>query len=302
MKATLGFDELRAFVAVVRFGSFTRAADALGTQKAHLSRVVTRLEARLKLRLLQRSTRSLTLTEVGRELHERAGIILGALEETEIALERSHAAPQGLLRLTCGEEFGTLVVTQWTARYMKAHPAVQIQAELTNRVLDLIHEGFDLAIRVGTLPDSSLSARRLGEIGYGFYASPAYLRTRPAPRHPEDLEHHDLLVFGAAGATWPLFRGDETLSLRPKARFSANNNIAVRACAAQGLGIALLPHFQARPLVACRALKSVLPGWARTPVPVHALFASSRYLSPKVRGFVDLATRDFDNTLESVTT
>jgi DNA-binding transcriptional LysR family regulator len=262
---------------------------------------VTRLESRLKLRLLHRSTRSLTLTEAGRELYERASVILGALEETESVLERSHAEPQGLLRLTCGEEFGALVVTQWMADYMKAHAAVQVQAELTNRVLDLVHEGFDLAIRVGNLPDSSLSARMLGEIGYGFYASPAYLRSRQLPMHPEHLENHDLLVFGAPGTGWPLIRRDETLLLQPKARFSANNNMAVRACAAQGLGIALLPHFQARPLVARKALKPVLPEWGRRPVPVHALFASSRYLSPKVRGFVDLATHQFDTALESVT-
>jgi LysR family transcriptional regulator, regulator for bpeEF and oprC len=298
MKATLGFDDLRGFVAVVRSGSFTRAADALQTQKAHLSRVCTRLETRLKVRLLQRSTRSLTLTEAGRELYERASTILSALEETESAMERSQAAPQGLLRVTCGEEFGTLVVVRWISLFMQQHPQVNVEAELTNRVIDIVHEGFDLAVRVGTLEHSALSARKLGEVHYGFYASPQYLKGKPAPTAPLQLSQHDLVVFGASNPSWHLVRGEESVTFKPKARFRANNNLAVRQCAAGGLGIALLPDFQAAPLVRDGLLKPVLKGWGREPVPVHAVFASSRYLSPKVRAFVDLSHERFLESLQ----
>jgi LysR family transcriptional regulator, regulator for bpeEF and oprC len=293
MKATLGFDDLHAFVAVVRSGSFTRAADTLQTQKAHLSRVVTRLEARLQLRLLQRSTRALTLTEAGRELYERASTILAALQETHSVMERSQGQPQGQLRITCGEEFGSLVVVPWLALYMQRHPQVQVQAELTNRVLDIVHEGFDLAIRVGVLQDCELSARKLGEVHYGLYASPQYLKRRAAPSSPQALAEHDLIAAGKPGTGWQLVKQETTFSFKPKARFWANNNLAVRHCAAQGLGIALLPQFQAAPLLAQGLLRPVLKGWGRSPVPVHAVFASSRYLSPKVRAFVDLASERF---------
>ncbi len=297
MKATINFDDLQSFVAVVRGGSFTRAAEMLETQKAHLSRVVTRLETRLKVRLLQRSTRSLALTEAGRELYERASTILAALEETQSVMEHSQGQPWGSLRVTCGEEFGTLVVVPWLALYLQRYPEMRVETELTNRVLDILHEGFDVAVRVGTLEDSGLSARKLGQITYSFYASPKYLKEKTLPALPGDLSDHDLVIFGAAGSAWQLVRKEESVTLKPKARFQANNNLAARYCAVQGLGIALLPDFQATPLVAQGLLRPLLKGWGRTPVPVHAVFSSSRYLSPKVRAFIDLAKDQFDKGL-----
>jgi LysR family transcriptional regulator, regulator for bpeEF and oprC len=297
MKATFDIGALTAFVTVVRSGSFTKAADILQTQKAHLSRVVTRLETQLRVRLLQRSTRSLALTEAGRELFERAGAILAALEETQAVLENSQSQPQGLLRLTCGEEFGTLVVNRWISTYLQRYPKVRIEVELTNRVLDIVHEGFDIAIRVGTLPDSALSARKLGEVSYGFYASPRYLRDHKLPQHPDELKNHELLMFSPGQATWLLVNGVDSVAIKATPRLKANNNLIVRDNAAAGLGIALLPNFQAAPLVTNGQLKPVLKGWGRAPVPVHAVFASSRFLSPKVRAFVDHARGHFESGL-----
>jgi DNA-binding transcriptional LysR family regulator len=142
--------------------------------------VVSRLEKKLGARLLQRSTRSLAVTEVGRELYERAVGILSALDETEAMIQRTHAEPQGVLRLTCGVELGLLVVNPWIRAYLERYPQVRIDADFSDRIVDLIHEGFDLAVRVGELADSSLSARSLGAITYALYASPKYLRTHPA--------------------------------------------------------------------------------------------------------------------------
>lgn len=290
MTATITLDELTMFVTVVRTGSFTAAAHALATQKAHASRVVSRLERRLGVRLLQRSTRSLATTEAGRDLFVRATAILSALEEAEASVQRSQSAPQGVLRLTCGTELGMTTVNGWICDYLKRYPAVRVDADFTDRVVDLIHEGFDLAIRVGRLSDSSLSVRSLGAIHYALYASPDYLRDNPPPKHPDALAAHTLVMFAvAAPAHWRLARGEETATVAGPSRFVVNNHLAARDATLDGLGIALLPRFQARPFADAGQLVEILPGWTRPPAPVNAVFPSSRYLSPKVRAFIDIA-------------
>ena len=288
---------LQAFVKVVQTGSFTRAAEGLGTQKAHLSRVVSQLERSLGVRLLERTTRALSLTEAGREFFERSQGILAAVDDAQRAMQDAQAAPRGTLKLTCGVEFGMMAVSDWVGRYLKRHPAMKVEVDFTARVVDLVHEGFDLAVRLGALADSSLAARKLGELGYGLYAAPAYLAGHPAPGHPSALSDHALLAFVGAGAGpaaaaathWRLSQGatQERVAVRP--RLKANNVFAVRDAAQAGLGIAALPHLVAQPLLATGALQPVLPDWALPAVPVHAVFASARYLTPKVRSFIDLA-------------
>jgi DNA-binding transcriptional LysR family regulator len=288
--ATIDVDRLRVFVAVVRAGSFTGAARALGTQKAHVSRVVSRLEQQMSVRLLQRSTRSLAVTEVGRDLYERATGILTAIENTAAAIQGTQGDPQGVLKLACGVEFGMLVVSGWIAAYLKKYPKVRVDAEVGNRVADLIHEGFDLAIRVGPLADSELSARLLGEVRYALYASPNYLRTRPVPNHPSGLFEHDLVTFAVSPPPiWHLVNGADSFDVAAPPRIVLDNNIMAQDAAAAGLGIALLPRFQAAQSVRDGRLVEILKGWSRASVPVHAVFASSRYLAPKVRAFIDLA-------------
>jgi DNA-binding transcriptional LysR family regulator len=288
--ATIDVNHLAAFVAVVRAGSFTAAAEALGTQKAHMSRVVSRLERQLGVRLLQRSTRSLTVTEVGRELYERASGILTAIDDTEFAIQRTQDEPQGVLKLTCGVEFGMLVVNGWVVDFLKKYPRVRVNVEFTNRLVDLIHEGFDVAIRVGSLPDSGLAARRLGEIRYALYASPDYLRSHVEPAHPGELAAHGLVMFAvSAPPTWQLFKDGERFDVSVPPRLVLDNNIAAKDATVAGLGIALLPRFEAAPRVRAGLLVEVLRGWTRAPAPIHAIFASSRYLAPKVRTFIDFA-------------
>jgi LysR family transcriptional regulator for bpeEF and oprC len=288
--ATINVDELTMFVAVVRGGSFTAAARASGTQKAHVSRVVSRLETRLGVRLMQRSTRSLALTEVGRDLYERSVGILSALDETSAAIQGTLREPQGVLRLTCEVDLGILLVNRWIASFLKTYPHVRVDAEFSSRVTDLIHEGFDLAIRVGRLADSRLSARKLGHIHCALFASPEYLRGRKAPRHPRDLGAHELIMFSPTReAIWQLENGDDRHEVASVPRFFSNDHIVVRDLVVDGLGIGLLPLFMAEPLVRKRRLVEVLPGWVAPPAPVHAVFPSSRYLSPTVRAFVDVA-------------
>lgn len=287
-------DALNAFVTVVRCGSFTKAAVVLGTQKSTLSRIVSRLEDKLNVRLLQRSTRSLQMTESGRELYERASTILEALEETSAAMERSQETPRGALKLTCGVEFGIQVVNKWISAFASLYPDVTISVELTNRSTDIIHEGFDLAIRVGVLSDSCLSARMLGQIEYGLVASPAYLAKHGVPASPVELAHHRIIAFVPFGnPVWRLVNGCEQFDFRPKPGIVVNSSLVALTLAEDGHGITHGPLFQTAARVKAGDLVRILPPWAQAPIPVHALFASSRYLSPKVRAFVDLARAEF---------
>jgi LysR family transcriptional regulator, regulator for bpeEF and oprC len=284
--------ELIAFVKVVQTGSFTKAADLLGTQKAHLSRVVSQMEQRLGVRLLERTTRSLSLTEVGREMFERAITILAAIEEAKQATQRTLDEPRGVLKLTCGVEFGQLAVNSWINTYLQRYPHVAIQADWYNRVVDLVHEGFDLAIRLGDLPDSSLAARKLGEMDYGLYASPSYLQRRGLPSHAQELNQHELLMFtgGRSKQGWQLQRTDETVRITsPNARYQINNSFAVFQAAVAGIGIAKLPRLLVQQANNSAQIVEVMTDWASPSVPVHAVFPSARYLSPKVRAFVDTA-------------
>ena len=287
--------ELNAFVKVVQTGSFTRAAESLDTQKAYLSRVITNLERKLGVRLLERTTRSLSLTEVGREIFERAIGILAAVEDAEHVAQQMLAEPRGTLRITCGVEFGMLAVSRWIGDYLARYPLVSIDSDFTGRIVDIVHEGFDLAIRIGALSDSSLAARQLGELRYGLFASPSYLKRRGTPDSPEALGQYDLLVFsgGVHRQGWFLSRDGVETHVPVSARLRINNSFAVRDAVINGLGIAQLPLAVARQLPANQRLVNVLPEWESRAVPVHAVFPGLRYLTPKVRTFIDLAVEAF---------
>jgi DNA-binding transcriptional LysR family regulator len=282
---------LQAFVKVVQTGSFTRAAEALNTQKARVSRAVSQLERELGVRLLERTTRALSLTEIGREFFERSVGILSSVEDAKRTVQKAQGEPRGTLRLTCGVEFGMIAVSHWIPRYLQRYPQVRVDAEFTGRLVDLVHEGFDLAIRVGSLADSTLAARKLGELLYGLFAAPDYLARRSAPKHPGDLDAHDTLAFagGSHQATWTLSHGSQQVRVVLQPRLKANNVFAVRDAAVMGRGVAQLPLIVAANAVQEGQLQPVLPDWAPPAVPVHAVFASARYLTPKVRGFIDLA-------------
>ncbi|MCF3934969.1 LysR family transcriptional regulator [Acuticoccus sp. M5D2P5] len=300
MATTVDLIEMQAFVTVVTRGSFTAAAEDLGTDKARVSRIVRRIEEKLGARLLNRSTRRLGLTEVGREYFERASSILMAAEAAEAVVADRSRAPTGRLNVTAGAEFGTSRVDGWIAAFLHRWPAVTAHAEYTNRLVDIIHEGIDVAIRIGPLDDSELSARRLGELAYGLYAAPEYLRGAAPLRTIEDLDHHDLIMHAPRGRpVWTLVNGDETVKVTKTPRCTIDNTVSARNLALSGLGVVQLPQYLADPYVAEGALFHVLPGWGRLPVPVHAVFASTRYVDPKVRAFVDLCRDRFDGNGES---
>lgn len=286
---------LTALVKVVQTGSFTKAAEALQTQKAHLSRVIAQLERELGVRLLERTTRSLSLTEVGREFYERAIGILAAVADAELMAQRVRGAASGLLRMTCGAEFGMLAVGDWVTSFLARYPAVNVEMDYTGRIVDIVHEGFDLAIRVGALPDSSLSARKLGELRYGLFAAPSYLERMAPPESAEDLRTHALLMFttGTHRSEWRLHQGELECRIDGPSRLRVNNGFSLRDACLRGLGIARLPWLLAAEPHARGDLVSLLPDWRLPSVPVHAVYASARYLAPKVRAFIDHAVAEF---------
>lgn len=289
----MDIDQLRCFTRVVQSGGFGRAADALGLQKSRVSRAVAALESRLGAKLLERTTRALSLTEIGREVHQRALAILAAVEDTERAVQDARGTPRGTLRLTCGVEFGMIAVNAWIAEYLERWPEVRVEAEQTARLVDLVHEGFDLAVRIGPLEESRLVARRLGAIRYGLFAADGYLERQGLPRTLAALERHAHLAFtgGARRPGWRLLDGVRRADVALRPRLRADNVFALREAAVAGLGIALLPL---RVAEGTPALRRVLPRWAPEPVPVHAVFPGNRWLSPKVRSFVDLVVERFD--------
>ncbi|APO70569.1 LysR family transcriptional regulator protein (plasmid) [Rhizobium gallicum] len=292
---------MQAFVAVVTEGSFTAAAERLETDKARVSRTVRRMEEKLGARLLNRSTRQLSVTEVGRDYFERATAILAAVEASEAAVAQQAQEPKGRLKITAGAEFGTTRVDGWIAAFLRKWPKVTVEAEYTNRLIDIIHEGVDVAIRIGPLQDSQLSARKLGEMAYGLYASPAYVLTAPPPRTIDDLGHHDLIMHAPRGRpTWTLMNGESIAKVSREPRCIVNNTMAARNMGLSGLGIVQLPRYMAEKHVADGSLVKVLPGWARVPVPVHAVFASTRYMNPRVRGFIDFCLDSFEADVETI--
>jgi len=285
---------MRLFAAVVTDGSFTAAADRLGTDKARVSRIVRRMEEKLGAQLLKRSTRHLSVTEVGRDYFERAMCILTAAEAAQASVAQQSREPKGLIKITAGAEFGMMVVDEWITAFLRHSPKVTVEAEYTSRVVDIIHEGFDIAIRVGTLDDSGLSARKLGDMVFGLYAAPDYLKSAPPLSVVSDLNHHDLIMMKARGrSNWNLVNGADTERISGTPRCAVNSTISARNLALAGLGIAQLPRFMATPYLADGSLQRVLPDWADAPAPVHAVFASSRYMDPKVRSFIDLILSTF---------
>jgi LysR family transcriptional regulator, regulator for bpeEF and oprC len=292
-------EQLRILVKVVQAGSFTRAADTLSMQKSHVSRVVAQLEAELGTKLLARTTRTLSVTEMGREVFERALGILGAVEDTTRLVQSTMLEPRGLLRLTCGVEFGMLAVARWIEEFLAAHPMVTADIEYTSRVLDLVHDGFDLSIRVGALSESRLVTRPLGHIEYGLFACPKYLQRHGPVDEPEQLKDHSLVMFsgGSHRKGWHLVpqvdTHRESLTINGPARLRVNNSFVVRDALLRSLGVGQLPLLiAAEPLTAGR-LVPVLPDWKPLSAPVHAVYPSKRYLSPNVRAFVDLAVARF---------
>jgi DNA-binding transcriptional LysR family regulator len=282
----LNLDELLVFVRVVQAGSFTAAAGVLDMPKSSVSRRVAELEERIGARLLQRTTRKLHLTEVGSAYFERAARVVADAEEAEQAVSSMQAEPRGKLRVTAPLSFGMIGPT--LSEYLSRYPEVQVEMSCTDRRVDLIEEGYDLAIRVGALGDSTYIARSLGTLRHFLVASPAYLKKRGVPKTPHDLAKHDHILFTSGARGWTLRRGSEVVPVLVRSRLAVNDFDIVLAGALAGMGVASMPELVCSAAIRDRRLCEVLPEWSAARSPVHAIYPSGRHLSPKVKSFVDL--------------
>jgi LysR family transcriptional regulator AphB len=285
-------NDVLAFTHVADSGSFTRAAERLGWPKSSVSHRVARLEECLGARLLERSTRRLRLTDVGARFHEHARRVLQELDLAAATVASFRARPQGRLRVSASVVLGQALLPAMLAEYAAQHPEVEVFVDLANRRVDLLEEGFDLAIRAGELPDSTLVLRRLGSATARLFAAPAYLRRQGMPDTVQELSGHVLIDNAPTAATpgWQLTHDDgRAHPVMERFRAAANDALLLRELAATGLGIVTLPVFVAAPAVAAGRLAPVLPGWATRQVDVHAVFPSHKSLSPALRAFVDLA-------------
>lgn len=278
--------EILAFTQVVRGGSFTSAAKTLQMPKSTVSRKVAELEARVGARLLQRTTRAVSLTDVGRAYYEHCARVVAELEEAELAVRRMQVTPRGVLRLTVPINFS--ILCPLLSEYLQRYPDVQLDVYCSDRRVDLVEERFDLALRAGPPPDSTLIGRRLGVVRKCVMATPALVKRLGKLREPLQLERHDCLVFAPDGSRWRLVSGTKRVEVNVRARLVANDFEILRAVARDGLGFALLPEYQCFEELEEGRLVRVLDGWVAEEVPVFALYPSVRHLSPKVIAFIEL--------------
>lgn len=281
---------LSAFVKIVQSGSFTKAADALGSHKAHLSRSLAHLERELGIRLLERTTRRVRLTDIGQQVYEQALGIMAGVADIEATAASQRGEPSGVLRLSADVEFGLVGLGRWIDAFAEKYPQVTVDVDLSSTSADLVGEGFDLAIRLGQVEERTLVTQKLGELSYGLYASPAYLEKAGTPEDGNALGQHPLLMFSSSAQRgWRLITLSRELRIDGPARLRANNSVMVRDAAVRGLGIALLPSPIAKEEVTRGALRRVLSAWSGPKVPILAAFPGGRQYTPKVRAFIELA-------------
>ncbi len=281
---------MTAFAKVVESGSFARAAERLSVSVSSISRLVSDLEAHLDARLLNRTTRRLSLTESGRAFYERCVQLLVDLEEAEELAGAGTARPRGTLRLTCGTTFGVRHLAPAIAEFVARHPQMRFDVELSDRAVDLVDEGFDAALRIGKIGSQHVVGRKIGETRLLCCASPAYLERHGTPRTPEDLAAHVCLTYEYSPQknVWPFQDGaGADRSVRIDGPVHANNGRFLVALAVAGVGVTIEPDFIVGPEVRAGRLVPLLRRFEATPSNVYLAYPSRRHLSAKVRSFAD---------------
>ncbi|WP_186310691.1 LysR family transcriptional regulator [Paraburkholderia sp. BCC1886] len=280
-------DDIRIFVATVDARNFTAAALRLALSKQFVSRRVMALEEALGVQLLIRNTRKLAVTELGQEFYERGRRILGEVEDAEQAMSLRRAGPRGLLRVSAPMSFGMTHLSPLIASFLREHGEVRFDMELSDRTVDVVGEGFDMAIRIGALPDSTLIAQKLVEVRMVVCCSPGYLRRRGTPTVPADLQRHACLLYGHGGAVnWEFEVDGATRNVEVQGPLRANNGELIRDAAVAGLGIIRLPDFIVADELASGRLVPVLETFLPAAMSVHAVYPQHRQSSLTIRAFV----------------
>ena len=291
----LDLQQLSSFLAVVRAGSFVAAAEATGLSKAAVSRQVAELEAHLGVRLLHRTTRRLSLTDDGQRFHARAVELAAALEELESETASSGGEATGQLRINAPLTFGNLHLAPLWPRFTAAHPKVSLDITLNDRVVDLVEEGYDVAVRITNRLDPQLVSRRLASTRIVLCASPGYLAAHGTPTHPRELAAHPVLAYSywAGGDEWP-FKGPEgDVAVRVNPRIHTNSGDTCRVAALQDQGIILQPDFLVGPDLKRGALVELMPEYRSLELGVHVVYATRKHLPMKTRRLIDFLVEAF---------
>jgi DNA-binding transcriptional LysR family regulator len=290
------FLAMSIFAQVVEQGHLSRAAERLGLSTSAVSRHLAELEAHLDVRLLNRTTRRLSLTESGQLFYERCVQLLADLEEAEIVVTSGAVVPRGTLKLTCSITWGIRHLAPAIAAFVERFPGLRFEIELSDRAVDIVDEGIDLAIRIGDIGSQSLIGRKIGAMQLVCCAAPAYLAAKGTPQRPEELAKHACLTYAysASGNTWR-FRGTDGSEhlVRATGNVHANNGQMLATLAAAGMGIALEPDFIVAPELQRGTLLPLLAGYTPSGAGIYAVYASRRLLSAKVRAFVDFLASHF---------
>lgn len=284
------------FATVVDCGGFSAAAERLNVSKSAVSKQVARLEERLGARLLNRTTRRLSLTEAGHAFHQHALRILAEAEEAEQAVTQLHASPRGLLRVSAPMSFGLRHLAPALCRFLERYPDLTLEVAYDDRLVDLLADGQDVAVRIARLADSSMIARKIAPCRRLAVASPAYVQRKGMPLHPADLSGHDCLLYTLVASTndWRFVHADGSRAAAAvSGRLRVNNGDALREAALAGLGIILTPTFIVGDDLAAGRLVRVLPDWEAAPIDINAVYPPGRHLSAKVRVFVDFLAETF---------
>ncbi len=287
------FDAMRAFVRVVEAGSFTKAAETLHMSRTSVTQLVQQLEAHLRVKLLNRTTRKVNVTEDGAVYYERVARLLSELEDVELELPGTSGVPRGQLRVDVPSPFANMVLVPALPAFHAQYPEIQFEMGASDRKVDLIGENVDCVVRGGEILDGSLAARRIGELRLDVYASPDYLARAGTPLHPADLidSHHRIVRFrwlrGNGGFPYAMRRGAETAKVGGQHILSIDDGNAYLTAGLAGLGVLWLPDYMARGHVAAGRLTPLFEDWNIDPMPLHIAWPPNRHMSRKLRVFID---------------
>lgn len=289
------FQEMQSFVAVVDAGSFVGAADALDTSKAAISRHIAELEQRLGVRLLHRTTRKLSLTDDGQSFYHHCMEILGAIDEAECDLSSRSAEASGLLRISVPVTFGILHLAPLWGAFLAQHPKVTLEVVLSDRAVDLVEDGYDLAVRISSAPHATLIGRKLASTRIVLCASPQYLLRHGMPQHPRELAAHDVIAYTywSSRDEWAFDGPDGRTAVKTHARIHTNNGDTCRAAALQHQGIILQPDFLVKDDLRSGALQEIMPDYRSVELGIYAVYASRKQLPLKLRHMIDFLVESF---------
>jgi DNA-binding transcriptional LysR family regulator len=286
---------MRVFTAVVDCGSFARASDRLNMSRGMATRYVAQLEEHLGVRLLQRTTRKLSLTEAGADYYQRATQIITSIEDAELSVAQGAMNPSGILRITVASGFAIGHLDRAINAYLQRYPNVEIDLMTSERMVDLVDEGFDLAVRIAKQLPPGLIARRIAPVGIVTCASPAYLKTHGTPATPEELVNHNCLFYSSSAYRnkWYFCREGEEQTVQVSGNFHVNNGNVLVNAAVEGMGILYEPDFMVYEAIRERRLVPILTDWKADEFSLYAVYANRQFLPPKVRSFIDFLVEYF---------